>query len=52
MFPQFLLSLACALGGSAPNAPLSQYTLATVGGRTLPAIWQETEAFLGVNPGR
>ena len=43
MIPLFLLSLACAAGGSAPAAPLSQYVLTTVGGRTLPALWQETE---------
>ena len=47
MFPLFLLTLACALGGSAPSAALSQYSLATVGGRTLPALWQETELMGG-----
>ena len=47
MIPLFLLSLACVAGGSAPGAPLSQYTLATVGGRTLPALWQETELMGG-----
>jgi hypothetical protein len=47
MIPLFLLSLACATGGSAPVAPLSQYALATVGGRALPALWQETEVVGG-----
>ena len=47
MITLFLLSLACATGGSAPGAPLSQYALATVGGRTLPALWQETELMGG-----
>ena len=47
MIPLFLLSLACVAGGSIPGAPLSQYTLATVGGRTLPALWQETELLGG-----
>lgn len=43
MIPLFLLSLACAAGGPAAVAPVSLYALASVGGRTLPALWQETE---------
>ena len=49
MFPDFLISLACLIGASAPApAPaLNQYALTTVGGRTLPALWQETELMGG-----
>ena len=47
MIPLFLLSLACVTGSIAPGAPLSQYALATVGGRTLPALWQETDLMGG-----
>jgi hypothetical protein len=49
MFPLFLLSLACSLGVSAPVPALNLYSLATVGGQPLPALWQETELVGGGN---
>jgi len=43
MIPLFLQSLACAIGISVTPPALTHYTLASVGGRNLPALWQETE---------
>lgn len=43
MFALFLTSLACAAGVMAPAPTQSLYSLASVGGRPLPALWQETE---------
>lgn len=47
MMLQFLLGLACAAGVPATAPAHGQFALATVGGQTLPALWQETELMGG-----